>query len=484
MVPIWSAAQAGGLPLEKFPGWTASTADALFARPEAAAPRSSSSRGGGLRRRPVDPRGRPRRRARPEAHPPGLVARLGDVRTPRRLHLGPHGRRPRRGRGPARDRALDQGAVGAPALGPGPPRDDRPGPQDQPERLEGARTPGAVEPRSRLRSNGGSLAGDDGLGGQWQPLRRKSSRHDLGTGGRGPSWISRSTASWPRSTPTRTRREFILADAKDADMAFGIGAPGLSPEAHSGELRYQDARRVSRPDARDHPARARRHHADVGQHERRADDPRAALRRLARHPRRPRQRHHRRPHRPRLALRRVALAAVPDGQPRPHPVRPPRLLARGADPGREPRPVQRDLQQRPGARHRHARTVPRVPRRGRAQGLPLLPRGLRPERPRRRRPRPARRLHQRHDRPDARRRRPRRPARLPQDGLSRPEGDGGARSATTRTSSSASSAARPARPSTPSSSWPTPRSTAPRSPSSAARSTTPRTSSPSSSSSG
>src|SRR3954467_381897 len=34
-------------------------------------------------------------------------------------------------------------------------------------------------------------------------------------------------------------REFILADAKDADMAFGIGAPGLSPEAHSAELRYR-----------------------------------------------------------------------------------------------------------------------------------------------------------------------------------------------------------------------------------------------------
>src|SRR3954447_4683903 len=32
MVPIWSAAQAAGLPLEKFPGWNASTADALFAR--------------------------------------------------------------------------------------------------------------------------------------------------------------------------------------------------------------------------------------------------------------------------------------------------------------------------------------------------------------------------------------------------------------------------------------------------------------------
>ncbi len=34
-------------------------------------------------------------------------------------------------------------------------------------------------------------------------------------------------------------REFILADAKDADMAFGIGAPGQSPEAHAGELRYK-----------------------------------------------------------------------------------------------------------------------------------------------------------------------------------------------------------------------------------------------------
>lgn len=34
-------------------------------------------------------------------------------------------------------------------------------------------------------------------------------------------------------------REFIIADAKDADMAFGIGAPGLSPEAHAGEARHR-----------------------------------------------------------------------------------------------------------------------------------------------------------------------------------------------------------------------------------------------------
>lgn len=34
-------------------------------------------------------------------------------------------------------------------------------------------------------------------------------------------------------------QEFIIADAKDADMAFGIGAPGLSPERHDGELQFK-----------------------------------------------------------------------------------------------------------------------------------------------------------------------------------------------------------------------------------------------------
>src|SRR5579872_5534760 len=33
--------------------------------------------------------------------------------------------------------------------------------------------------------------------------------------------------------------EFILADAKDADMALGVGAPGLSPERHDREHRYR-----------------------------------------------------------------------------------------------------------------------------------------------------------------------------------------------------------------------------------------------------
>src|SRR5437764_11606772 len=34
-------------------------------------------------------------------------------------------------------------------------------------------------------------------------------------------------------------KDFILADAKDADMALAIGAPGKSPEAHGSELRYR-----------------------------------------------------------------------------------------------------------------------------------------------------------------------------------------------------------------------------------------------------
>ncbi len=34
-------------------------------------------------------------------------------------------------------------------------------------------------------------------------------------------------------------QEFILADAKDADMAFGIGSPGKSPEMHAGEVRMR-----------------------------------------------------------------------------------------------------------------------------------------------------------------------------------------------------------------------------------------------------
>jgi hypothetical protein len=33
--------------------------------------------------------------------------------------------------------------------------------------------------------------------------------------------------------------EFIIADAKDADMAYGIAAPGKSPEYYHDEARYR-----------------------------------------------------------------------------------------------------------------------------------------------------------------------------------------------------------------------------------------------------
>ena len=34
-------------------------------------------------------------------------------------------------------------------------------------------------------------------------------------------------------------KEFIIADAKDADMAFGLASPGRSPEYHAGEARFR-----------------------------------------------------------------------------------------------------------------------------------------------------------------------------------------------------------------------------------------------------
>lgn len=34
-------------------------------------------------------------------------------------------------------------------------------------------------------------------------------------------------------------KDFLLADAKDADMAMGIGAPGKSPESYPGEVRFR-----------------------------------------------------------------------------------------------------------------------------------------------------------------------------------------------------------------------------------------------------
>ena len=42
-----------------------------------------------------------------------------------------------------------------------------------------------------------------------------------------------------RIRANRSCRDFILADAKDADMAFGLSAPGMSPEHHAHEARFR-----------------------------------------------------------------------------------------------------------------------------------------------------------------------------------------------------------------------------------------------------
>ncbi len=46
-------------------------------------------------------------------------------------------------------------------------------------------------------------------------------------------------AKLARIRADRSCRDFILADAKDADMAYGLAAPGRSPEHHAGEARFR-----------------------------------------------------------------------------------------------------------------------------------------------------------------------------------------------------------------------------------------------------
>ena len=88
-------------------------------------------------------------------------------------------------------------------------------------------------------------------------------------------------------------RDFILADAKDADMAFGLAAPGRSPEHHAGEA-VPHAGRVPR---RSCGRSSRQGLVDImlmtASIQRGAGDPRAAVRRFPRHPGRSGQRHHR-----------------------------------------------------------------------------------------------------------------------------------------------------------------------------------------------
>ncbi len=185
MVPIWSTAQAAGLPLDKFPGWNSGVADAILTRTRGSGAEVIKLKGGagfavGISIREVvhavalDS----------ETDPAGLVAGQRPVRHPRRLHLDPHSGRAQGGREPARDRALAQGNLGAATFGPGPARDDRRGLQEQSQgsRQGQAQRAGRRRP-PKVTTNGTASqlrAGDDGSRGrQWR--LEWFSRHRLRT---------------------------------------------------------------------------------------------------------------------------------------------------------------------------------------------------------------------------------------------------------------------------------------------------------------
>ena len=123
----------------------------------------------------------------------------------------------------------------------GPPRNNRRGGEEQPEG-------GRQVPRAQRR--GGTCPRRSGS-------NQRTPRVTMGSaGGNGFAGHSRVTVSgqakgndsaMKKSLETKLAaihtdpgcREFIIADAKDADMALGIGAPGQSPEMHSGEVRFR-----------------------------------------------------------------------------------------------------------------------------------------------------------------------------------------------------------------------------------------------------
>ena len=267
-------------------------------------------------------------------------------------------------------------------------------------------------------------------------------------------------------------------------MAFGIGAPGLSPESHAGEVRFktleeyrEQMRLITRQGLVDIMLMSASTNYALTIRERLFEDSHVtpAVRandttdvhlargsRYAEHP----------------------VAAVPLGEPRPRPVRPPRLRARGAAPRRQPRPLQRHVQQRPRATtsppsNGSTTSARRPSARGSATSSKSSTRTSRTRSPPTCCPRYLNDMIARMLAGVAPAGRP----RVPQDRLPRPEGDGGTgpvRPAPRRRHPRRLGRDDPRRLPAPRT---TPRSTAPGSPSSAARSTTPRTSSPSSSSS-
>ena len=153
----------------------------------------------------------------------------------------------------------------------------------------------------------------------------------------------------PSPDPTRNRHEIARREARQHPRRTGQRARlhprrrqgrrhGRGPRGdrrRSGHRPAAIAGRLPRPDARDRPPGPGRHHAHEREHQRRPDDPGAAVRRVGGHTRRPRQRHDRHPRGRRRGLHAGALAALPHADARAdheRPRRPERRRARGAAP--------------------------------------------------------------------------------------------------------------------------------------------------------
>ena len=174
-------------------------------------------------------------------------------------------------------------------------------------------------------------------------------------------------------------KDFILADAKDPDMALSIGAPGKSPEAHSGEVRYR-----SLTEFRDIITQiVEEKLVDIMLMSASTSEALTIQKRIFDNsPVTPAARANDTTDIHIIRGGRYAessVAALPHGDAGSHSMRPRRVPAAGASARRRPRPLQHHVQQRHGVRPRRAGRVQAIPPGGRAQGLPSFPGDFRPE---------------------------------------------------------------------------------------------------------
>ena len=227
MVPIWSAAQAAGLPLEKYPGWEAGTADALFARTRGSGAEVIKLKGGAgfavglsiaevihsvvLDRKQILPVSSlvngPYGIRDVCISVPTVVGRKG-VEAQLEIDLWPKEVSALQHSGQVLRETIDQVLKKNPAAASkaAPVRRSRP-------------------PRSRRQRPHGPR--DDGLRRERQ--RRQHTSHDLRTAEWGPSWLSRSTASSRRSTRTRTAASSSSPTPRTATWRWGSARRGGRP---------------------------------------------------------------------------------------------------------------------------------------------------------------------------------------------------------------------------------------------------------------